>query len=48
MFSWLQLLGSMVAQMVKHFPVMWETQDRSQGWEDPLEKKIATHSSTLA
>ena len=39
MFSWLQLLGSMVAQMVKHLPVMWETQVLSQGWEDPLERK---------
>ena len=27
---------------------MWETQVRSLGWEDPLEKEIATHSSTLA
>ena len=27
---------------------MWETQVRSLGWEDPLEKEMATHSSTLA
>ena len=34
--------------MVKHLPTMWETQVRSLGWEDPLEKEMATHSSTLA
>ena len=34
--------------MVKHLPAMWDTQVRSQGWEDPLEKEMATHSSTLA
>ena len=34
--------------MVKHLPVMRETQVRSLGWEDPLEKEMATHSSTLA
>ena len=34
--------------MVKHLPTMWETQVQSLGWEDPLEKKMATHSSTLA
>ena len=37
-----------LAQMVKHLPTMWETQVRSLGWEDPLEKEMATHSSTLA
>ena len=41
-------LGFLVAQMVKHLPAMWETQVRSRGWEDPLEKEMATHSSTLA
>ena len=35
-------------QMVKHLPTMWETQVRTLGWEDPLEKEMATHSSTLA
>ena len=35
-------------QMVKHLPTMRETQVRSLGWEDPLEKEMATHSSTLA
>ena len=34
--------------MVKHLPTMRETQVRSLGWEDPLEKEMATHSSTLA
>ena len=41
-------LASLVAQMVKHLPAMWETQVRSLGQEDPLEKEMATHSSTLA
>ena len=41
-------LTSLVAQVVKCLPTMWETQVRSLGWEDPLEKKMATHSSTLA
>ena len=34
--------------MVKRLPTMRETQVRSLGWEDPLEKEMATHSSTLA
>ena len=37
-----------MAQMVKHLPAVWDTQIRSQGQEDPLEKEMATHSSTLA
>ena len=37
-----------MAQMVKRLPTMWETQVQSLGWEDLLEKKIATHSSILA
>ena len=41
-------LIQMVAQMVKHLPTMWVTQVRSLGQEDPLEKEMATHSSTLA
>ena len=40
--------ASLVAQMVKHLPVMRETWVRSLGREDPLEKKMATQSSTLA
>ena len=34
--------------MVKRLPAMRETQVRSLGWEDPLEKEMATYSSTLA
>ena len=40
-------LASLVAQMVKRLPAK-ETRVRSLGWEDPLEKEMATHSSTLA
>ena len=39
---------SLVAQKIKHLPAMQETQVRSLGWEDPLEKEMATHSSVLA
>ena len=39
---------SLVAQMVKNLPAMWETQVQSLGWEDPLEKGMATHSTILA
>ena len=38
----------LVAQSLKRLPGMWETRVRSLGWEDPLEKEMATHSSTLA
>ena len=37
-----------MAQMVKNLLVMEETQAQSLGWEDPLEKEMATHSSILA
>ena len=40
--------ASLVAQTVKHLPVVWETWVLSLDWEDPLEKEMATHSSTLA
>ena len=40
--------ASLVAQMVKHLPTMRETQVQSLGWEDLLEKEMATHSSILA
>ena len=43
-YSW----ASLVAQLVKNLPVMWETWVWSLGWEDPLEKGTATHSSILA
>ena len=37
-----------MAQLVKNPPTMWETWVRSLGWEEPLEKGKATHSSILA
>ena len=40
--------ASLVAQLVKNPPAMWETWVSSLGWEDPLEKGKATHSSILA
>ena len=43
-YSW----ASLVAQTVKNLPAMQETWVRSLGWEDPLEKGKATHSSILA
>ena len=39
--------ASPVAQRLKRLPAMWETHVRSLGWEDPLEKEMATHSSIL-
>ena len=42
-YSW----ASLVAQLVKNMAAMWETWVRSLGWEDPLEKGKATHSSIL-
>ena len=39
---------SLVAQAVKNLPAVQETQVRSLGWEDPLEKEMATHSTILA
>ena len=40
--------ASLLAQLVKNLPAMRETWVSSLGWEDPLEKEMATHSSTLA
>ena len=40
--------ASLVAQLVKNLPAVQETQFRSLGWEDPLEKEMATPSSILA
>ena len=40
--------ASLVAQMVKNLPAVQETQFRSQGWEDSLQKRMATHSRILA
>ena len=44
----LDKIASLVAQLVKNLPAMWETWVRSLGWEGPLEKGKATHSSILA
>ena len=41
-------MASLVAQRIKRLPAMQETWVRSLGWEDPLEKEMATHSSILA
>ena len=41
-------LNSLVAQSVKSLPAVQETQIWSLGWEDPLEKGMATHSNILA
>ena len=41
-------LASLVAQVAKNPPAMWETWVQSLGWEDPLEKGKATYSSILA
>ena len=43
-YSW----ASLVAQLVKNLPAMWEIWVRSLGWEDPLAKGKATHSCILA
>src|SRR5574342_149943 len=43
-YSW----ASLVAQLVKNLPAMWETWVRSLGWEDPLEKGKTSHPSILA
>ena len=43
-YSW----ASLVAQLVENPPAMWEAWVQSLGWEDPLEKGKATHSSILA
>ena len=41
-------MASLVAQLVKNLPAMQETQVRSLGWKDSLQKEMATHSSILA
>ena len=45
-YEWLYLF--LMAQMVKRLPAMWETRGQFLGWEDPLEKEMATHTSTFA
>ena len=44
----MERLNTLVAQTVKCLPTMQETRVQSLGWEDPLEKEMATHSSILA
>jgi len=44
----MEVWASLVAQMVKNSAAMQETHTQSLGWEDPLEKGMATHSSILA
>ena len=41
-------MASLAAQMVKNLPVMQDTRIQSLGWEDPLEKEMATHSNVPA
>ena len=43
-YSW----ASLVAQLVRNLPAIWETWVQSLGWEDPLQNGTATHSSILA
>ena len=45
--SMAHLGASLVAQLVKNLPAVQETWVRSLGWEDPLEKEMATHASIL-
>ena len=42
------IINSLVTQMIKNLPAVQETQVQSLGWEDTLEKEVATHSSILA
>ena len=43
----MSIVASLMTQLVKNLPAMWETWVRYLGWEDPLEKGKATHSSIL-
>ena len=47
-YTHFEMLTSLVAQMVKRLSTMLETWVRALGWEDPLEKEMAIHSSTAA
>ena len=42
------MMAYLVAQWVKNLPAVQETGNQSLGWEDPLEKEMATHSSILS
>ena len=41
-------MASLVVQRLKNLPAIWETRIQSLGWEDTLEKGMATHSNILA
>ena len=45
--KWIYIVESLVAQLVKNLPTMWESWVRSLGWEKPLEKGKAAHSTIL-
>ena len=45
---YINLVASLVAQMVKRLSIVCETRVQPLGWEDPLEKKVAIHSRTTA
>ena len=47
-YSWAFLVAHRQIQMVKNLPAMWETWVQSLGWEDALEKGMATHTRILA
>ena len=47
-YTHFEMLTSLVAQMVKRLSTMRETWVRALGWEDPLEREMAIHSSTVA
>ena len=48
MYNYNGVWASLVAQLRKNPPAIWKTWVRSLGWEDPLEKNMATHSRILA
>ena len=48
MLYFISVWTSLVVQMVKYLSTMWETWVRALGWEDPLKKEMAIHSSTIA
>ena len=48
MTPWTVTQQTLVAQMVKNLPAVEETRVQSLGWEDPLEKGMATHASIVA
>ena len=47
LLGFIHIGASLLAQIVKNLPAMQENWVQSPGWKDPLEKEMATHSSTL-